>query len=114
MSDTFIIANQWNCLTEPERSIALQFVATIGTPYPFAIKEVADLQFLAIRGSDWEIYRDMWFANWAIVLVDLEIEDIPIAVYTTFATWPVGVSFCLMAGECGEVTVRCREVRGFP
>jgi len=112
MSDTFIIAQQWKCLCEPERSIALEFVATILTPYPYAIKDVVDAQFLAERGASWEIYRDMWFANWAIIEVELEIGGLPFNVYTTLEPWPVGVQGCLIADECGAVTTRCTAVTG--
>jgi hypothetical protein len=113
MSDTFVISKQWTCLTEPERSIALEFEATILTPFPYAFKAVVDAQFELERGADWEIFRDMWFANWAIILVTIPVDLVDVDVYTTIEPWPVGVQGCLIAGECGAVTTRCRAVTGF-
>ena len=115
MSDFSIIAEQWTCLTEPERQIALQMVAALPMFPPYIVKVEADLIFQAVKGTAWEIYRDQWFANWGIETVTIPIGDAEFEVYTTLSQWPFGVQACLIADECHpDVPCRCVEATGFP
>lgn len=116
MSDNAIIANQWECLTEPERTIANTMVDNLSLLLGQVIqKDAADALFLATRGSSWEIYRDAWKIMWSIIEVDLVIGPVTVTVYTTLDGWPTGVLLCRLDGHCGDVTTRCTAVTGvFP
>jgi len=67
MTDYGIIANQWECLCEPERQLA-HIIAQNGALLLGQVvdKDTADAMFEAERGTSWEIYRDFWLANWNI------------------------------------------------
>ena len=114
MSDYHLIANQWDCLTEPERTLANAMTDNLALGTAFVGKEVADAYFALYRGMGWEVYRDQWLANWDIVEFTPDPPLPPIPVYTTAEAWPFGIIECRAAGNCDVVTLRCRAVRGFP
>lgn len=114
MSSLTIIADQWYCLTEPERALA-KIVATNGGLMlgQVVYKDYADDAFAAARGAPWEIYRDFWMANWAMYETTLEIMGVEIDVYATTAAWPTGI--IPLCTDCpDDVPCRCVQVTGFP
>jgi hypothetical protein len=113
MSSIFAISEQWTCLTEPERLIA-HYMANTGVPASFYIGQAAaDALFEDVRGGAWQVYRDIWLANWLISIETVNIGGIDVSAYITVSDWPLGVALCEGDDECGEVTTRCRPATGF-
>lgn len=114
MSNITIISDQWYCLTEPERALAkamaLNSILSLGVGY--IAQSTGDTMFTAVRGSDWQVYRDQWLANWQVDMETLTFEGIEIDCYVTRNEWLLGVNLC---EDCPDsVPCRCLEATGFP
>lgn len=113
---TNTILDQWTCLDPAEMFIAWLFAANSNlgitcTPTP----DVAAI-FLTVYGADWSWRYNLWQSQWNVhPTIDDECEAGPVYFKYSSIEWLPELLTPVANGDIhSTVSVRCREVRGFP
>lgn len=72
-----------------------------------------DVYFVAYSPLYWEKRLAAWRGNWEISEIEVEIDDLPVRVYTSVSYWLGELLTCRISGECPDGYSACAQRTGY-
>lgn len=103
----FDVVYCWGCVPLPEQLAATELVLFSLMGVAVAPAAPIDAIFAAAAPSWWEIRLAAWRGNWQVGEEEVEIDGVPVRVYTCLAGWVGALSECSFAGGCAPGSSDC-------
>lgn len=101
----------WGCVCPPERSAASVMAEASASMFPYVPVFQIDLIFQAHDPGWWEVRKEAWRKNWALVRQDIDIDGMEIEVYQANLQWMTDLWTCELMGDCLQAQPLCLQLR---